>query len=322
MGCSPEGVTASQMGLHLTHPGARPASGRRTADPKPGPIGRQLSLASACQTMAVGAGTLWILSMATATGVTAELFPTSLAPFRGQLYLGLASLVDVFATIALLLFIPAVFLHGRSLSPPDCPDADIPTPRAGPTLGGRWLAASCSLLVILLAVALAIQSASPSLDGVLSGAVVVQRGGFTQAALNGLEQQIPSKYNSSDFSLYFFASGWAQDLGQSQAAIRWDRDLLRSSAQVGSMAGFTAALSQYRTETGRAVPGTLARFVTSVAAGHWWQPIVVSLLLWDTTARLAPTVAILRTEARLVGGTRAVQLKEVISMLRNQRVPR
>lgn len=309
-------------GILPTHLGAPSATEPRTADRETGAKRRHLSLAPVCRATAVGTAALWLLSQATATGVTAQLLPAALAPFHGQLYLAFASQVDVFATIALILFIPAVFSLSRYLNAPDAAEVDTPTPRARPRFPRPWLALSFCFLIILLGGSLALLSVPPSPATVLTGAVVVQRGGFTQAALNGLEQQIPSNYNASDFSLYFFASGWAQDLGRSQAAIRWDVDLIRSSAQVGSMTGLTAGLSQYGIETGRAVPGSLARLVTRASDGHWWKPTAITLLSWDETARPGPTVASLLAEARLIGGARATQLTGVIGILHHQPVPR
>lgn len=285
-------------------------------------VRKQQSISEGCRIVAILVGILWLLSIATATGVTAEALPGSVGLLDGRLYTDLAVHADTLAMISLI-FLALAVLFGSLHDPTnDSANSQSPWAEAIPESTGRRQVWIGGILTILVSGAISISVINVSVGQILKGAVQVQRTGFTQAALNAIDQKITPNYNPSDNGLYFFASEWAQDLGETTAATVWDADLVRSSAQIGSISNVAVGLLQYSIETKQAVPRLLARRTVKAADGHPWEQAITALLAWDQTAKLQPTLAILTAEKKVLSRPLALELTQVIQFIRKFPNPR
>lgn len=286
-------------------------------------VRNQQSPVAVCRTAALLVGLAWLLSMATATGATARLFPASMGVLGGRFYVELASHADVLAMAVLVLLALTVLFSRFRYTTDDCVDGPVSPTEAKqePTCRYRTWVWVCFMVLIPLGGVLAITAIGEPASQILHGALLAQRRGFTQAALNGVEQEMTSEYSSSNEALYFFASGWAGDLGQVRAATALDVDLIRSSTQIGSIIDLADGLLQYSVETRRSVPASLAQRLAKAVKGYPWQPAVMALLAWDQTAEPRPALQILMADKQKASPSQAIKLRQVIDFIQNHPSP-
>ena len=300
--------------------------------------------------IALGAGAVWLVSAAVVDGFLPYCFPKTIEIGSGRLYVSMANTVDITASAMVLCLVTFImskrivgearvgFRQRRIIRVPHGIDPATGTGVPGPNHTHRWeeshyigqvrkkeirhisgnnIVRMCvSVVVLLVVIVIAYAMMPASTNQMIRSAVVVQRSGNTQAAFEALVQEMPTRYDANNYSFYFFASGWAQDLHKWRAAALLDVFLMRSSAQIGMLTGLATALVQYQYVMQRPIALTTRADLTNISSGKYWNECVATLIKWQQSGDSATAISTLINAERTANQQFSLQLRSTIRIVK------